>query len=464
MPHLRREGKNDVAEQEKRRADTRAMSVVSDAFAAFLLSVYLLAVPPEGYSNMTAFKYALFMAACGLYAALMLFFAVRGVLRGGRVGISAHPLTAADFARLALCAFLLFSAASAALSQYGGTLIGVFRREGLLTVAAYVVTCLLVSRHARPAPWMLWLSGISATLFCALSLAQFSGVDPLGLYPAGTAWASGGGLTSIAFFGTVGNADLSVAVLCAAAGAFLAAVLRSKRAARFLLLIPLALSVTVILMSGVEAGKAALLIGTLLLLPAAAGKNRRLRRAAAICVPAVIILGLLVLCFCRFDGPGTLYEASELLHGRWDDSFGSSRLYIWRSCWELFPEKPLFGGGPDTLGLRGIDPFIRWDPARGMVKRAIDAAHNEYLNILVNQGVFALISYLSALIAAAAAWYRAPENTASVVAGAGVLFYCVQAFFGISMCFSAPYMWLSLGLLLRAQTPGCDACPRAKTE
>ena len=430
-----------------------APETVTDIFIACLVSVYLLAVPPDGYASITQFKYRFFMILCAAYTAAALFFAVRDLLKG-RDKLFSAPLTASGWARLALCAYLVLTALSAAFSAYGGTLRGSGRLDGLLTVAAYVVTCLLVSRYARCGPWILWLSGLSVALFCSLSLAQFAGADPLRLYPEGTAWVGSSGHTHVPFFGTVGNADLSVAVLCAASGAFLMSLFRCRGRIRFLLLVPLALAVTVILKSGVEAGKVAIAAGVLLSLPAAAGRHRRLRRAAAVFAAAAVILSVAVLALWTPASRGLLYEASELLHGRWNDSFGSGRIYIWRNCLKLFPERPLFGGGPDTLGARGIPPFIRWDPDQGMLKRGIDAAHNEYLNILVNQGLLALLAYLSALAACAVVWYRTAEDPAAAVAGGAVLFYCIQAFFGISMCLSAPYMWLALGILLRAGSPG----------
>ena len=147
---------------------------------------------------------------------------------------------------------------------------------------------------------------------------------------------------------------------------------------------------------------------------------------------------------------GFLYEASELLHGRWDDDFGSGRLYIWRNVAELVRERPLLGGGPDTLGLRTEAAFERYDEALGiLIRSSVDAAHNEYLNILVNQGLLALAAYLGALVAAAVRWVRtAAEKPASAICGGAVLGYCVQAFFGISSPISAPYLWLALGFLI----------------
>ena len=78
--------------------------------------------------------------------------------------------------------------------------------------------------------------------------------------------------------------------------------------------------------------------------------------------------------------------------------------------------------------------------------RSIDVAHNEYLNILVNQGIFALLSYLAAVISALVHWYR-NKSAAAAAAGAAVLCYCVQAFFGISMFIAAIFFWIALAYL-----------------
>ena len=78
----------------------------------------------------------------------------------------------------------------------------------------------------------------------------------------------------------------------------------------------------------------------------------------------------------------------------------------------------------------------------------IDAAHNEYLNVMYHQGIFALLSYLAALLCALIGYLRsAPKNAAAAILGAGVLCYAIQAFFNISMYLTAPYFWLCLGML-----------------
>lgn len=180
-----------------------------------------------------------------------------------------------------------------------------------------------------------------------------------------------------------------------------------------------------------------------------------------------LTLGFVCIGFCtlyfydRFPD-GFLSQAHELLHGNWDDSYGSNRLYIWRQVWDLVWKSPIFGGGPDTLSLRGLTGFSRYNEATGMiVKGSIDAAHNEYLNILVNQGVLALAAYLTAIFTSMVSWWKNPEDDAKVVAGAAALFYLIQAFFGISMCITAPYLWIALAILNK-KTEGNEKCEAHK--
>lgn len=173
-----------------------------------------------------------------------------------------------------------------------------------------------------------------------------------------------------------------------------------------------------------------------------------LRRFWVCFVIAMTAAGLLTLYFYDGFGGGFLQQAHELLHGHWDDSFGSNRLFIWRQVWGLVCENPLLGGGPDSLGLRGLEGFSRYNEATGsIVSSSIDVAHNEYLNILVNQGALALAAYLTALGASMVRWWKHPGDRARAIAGAGALFYLIQAFFGISMCLTAPYLWIALAIV-----------------
>lgn len=95
---------------------------------------------------------------------------------------------------------------------------------------------------------------------------------------------------------------------------------------------------------------------------------------------------------------GTAGEVHAMLHGRAEASFGSGWLRIWQEVLRLIGERPLLGGGPDTLVARMSFTFTRYSEEVGRVIETVtDAAHNECLNIAVNQGLPALGAYLALL-------------------------------------------------------------------
>lgn len=175
---------------------------------------------------------------------------------------------------------------------------------------------------------------------------------------------------------------------------------------------------------------------------------KKYRRAAAVTLGAALLVLAARIAFVP-GLPGIFGEAHALLRGEADDSFGSGRVFIWRSVWQAVKERPLFGGGPDTLSRRVTAYFERYDETRGLVIRSgIDAAHNEYLNILANQGVLALLCWLGALGCSAVRFVRrGAESCAALLCGAAVLGYCVQALFGISMCLTTPYFLIAWAIL-----------------
>ena len=64
------------------------------------------------------------------------------------------------------------------------------------------------------------------------------------------------------------------------------------------------------------------------------------------------------------------------------------------------------------------------------------------------QGLFALLCWLGALGCSAVRFVRrAGERPAALICGSAVLGYCVQAFFGISMCLSTPFFVIAWAML-----------------
>lgn len=419
-------------------------------YLACMGAVYLLYTGFGGYAQLTESKWKLFMLLSLAYLGLTALLALELCVIGrARVWGPARLWRALSGADKLILGFWACSALSTLCSVDPSTAFwGSGRREGLLTLTIYCLIALAAAHLAGPALWLPGVLGGAMCLNCVLCMLQLAGRNPLGLYPSGMDYYDAGRLYAGEFLGTLGNVDLLAAVLCVVIPLLWLALWKLRGRGRFLLTVPLALCLWVLWRSSVAAGFVGTfgaLALTLPLLPS--GRRARLVTGAAVAAACAAGLALVYVLGGRLEG--FLYEASEVLHGRWQDEFGSSRVFIWRHVWELVPQRLLLGGGPDTLGLRMEVGFERYDEALGMVIRSsIDNAHNEYLNILVNQGLAALVCYLALLARSGAGWLRtAGRDPAAALWGGAVLGYCIQAFFGISSPISAPYFWIALGLL-----------------
>ena len=426
---------------------------MTTAYLAVMLSLYILFPGFGGYRGITAAKWIFYMVLTGAYIVVLLVCRVYLAASGTEKLPQRDELFKSLDPVIYLAAgYLLFTFISAVLSPYKSTaLLGSGRREGFITILMYVLGFMAISRYEKPKAWLLGLFAAAMCLNCFLCVSQFTGANPLRLYPAGMNYYDGNVLYSGEFLGTIGNADILSALLSIAIPVFFAAIMKLKDKRRFLLLIPLALCLFVLIKSFVAGGILGVAGAVVLSIPVLL-EGKTARKRAVIIVIAVIVLALAAVYFLGGRAGGFIYEASETMHGRAEDSFGSNRIYIWRNVIALVPQRPVFGGGADTLGYFTDAAFSRYDENLGFtVKTAVDAAHNEYLNILVNQGAVALAFYLAALVLSAVKWVKSStKSPAAAICGCGALGYCIQAFFGVSSPIVAPFLWIALGILAGA--------------
>lgn len=429
----------------KIRTGQRLTETATDAYLALMLSVFLLWPGVDGYAKITAAKYRLFLILTLTYCAGTALLALELlVMRQLRPAPFREFIRAIRPAEWLMLGYVLCSLLSSLLSPWrDDTWLGLGRRDGFLTLALYGAVFLMLGRLARPKKWMLDVFAAGMSLCCLLALWQLTGGNPLHLYPDGLSYYDTGKAYSGAYLGTIGNIDLLAAVMCVAVPAFFYGAWKLRR---YWLLVPMALCLTVSVWMDVSAGLLGIAAGLVLPLPLA--RSGKKRRAAAIIIGAGVLAAFLAVLLLP-GLPGMLGEAHEVLHGRAKDEYGSGRIYIWKNVWQAVKERPLFGGGPDTLSRRITACFERYDEARNAVIRTgIDAAHNEYLNILANQGIFALLCWLGALGCSVVRFVRqAGERPAVLICGSAVLGYCVQALFGISMCLSAPFFLIAWAML-----------------
>ena len=392
-----------------------------------------------GYRRIVDAKYPLFLLLCGLYAAAMTLLTLR------TPPSPAALWRGASWTQRLIAVYLLFTWLSALLSPYfPETLVGVSRHEGALTITLYCLCFLFVSVYGKAERGMLRAFSVTVLFFCILCICQLHGGNPLSLYPAGTTYFDANVAYSGTYLGTIGNVDLVAAFLCLVIPLFWVTLLLSRNKRRWWLLLPLSAAVYVLLKMWVLAGIVGVFCGILLTLPMLCS-DARLCRCAAL-VLGIGFLGALFVLW-RFDFGGTLHELHELLHGNFDGSFGSGRIHIWRSVLHEIPSHFWLGTGPDTMLYASLPPFERFDAARGVTVVAhLDVAHNEFLNILFHQGIFALLAYLGALLSAAVRCLRSHSKVAPAL-GTAALCWCVQAFFGFSMFLMTPLFFLALSLL-----------------
>ena len=408
--------------------------------------LYLLWFDSAGLTAISAAKRYGFYTISSLYIASVFIILFTEVIRGKRtISDFTHFFKRISLTQGLIAAYLFFTLISALLSPYReSVLLGASRCEGLLTISFYCIGFFLISCFARPKKWMLWLLSSVVIIFCTIGILQRLNLNPFSLYPSARSAYD----YSHSFLSTVGNIDYVASFLCIVIPIFWVTILRTTGRQRFLLMIPLLFSLLILSLIRVAAGFVGILCGALFSLPVVIPAEKKTRRIIGGCIIALILLAVSILIFFDFSNQ-ILHEVHEVLNGNFEDEFGSGRVLIWKRVLKKIPERFWFGHGPDTMSLAGV-PNIDTVNAKNVVIRTkrIDVAHNEYLNILFHQGIFALLAYLAALFTALRKWLQhARSNPLASAFGAAVLAYAIQAFFGISQLITAPFFWCALALL-----------------
>ena len=485
---------------------------ITDIYICVMLLVFPLFTGIHGYANLTACKYVFFTAACILWLAGLVFCFLRGL----RVRFRRDPALGClvVFLTVNVLSTLLSPYGSAAFlgAARGGGLLTV-----LLTLATVMGVCLfsgLRKSHAVCLGVSVTLCSVTGILqllggnpfglfpgglcyydayirFNSEFLGTIGNADLhaaflslalpllLGIYiERGRRWAwfllpVGMGTLTLFVSGVAGGL---LALLAAAAVALPWLLTDGMRARRILIAgAVLTLSLTIALAFGAEYDGTDLqlffslrglplgmlgLASGLMLCAVPAGRIKRfpaglIRRLLIVTEILVLVLGLCVI-YAAPPESGTLWELSRVLHGDIRDSFGSSRIRIWREVLALISERPLLGGGPDTLALRLDIVFSRYAEASGVTLTAfIDNAHNVYLGLLADTGWLGLLSYLAAM--ACSLFFRHRAGRAPL---ALALISCwIQDLFGLGLPITTPLMWILWGLFLSEKTifaPGRD--------
>lgn len=479
---------------------------VTDIYIFIMLSVFPLFTGFIGYAGITDAKFFFFSAATILWFAAIIFFCIQD-----RVALQAlkpnTPTSKLILVYGALCCISAFCS-----PYFPETLLGAGRWDGLVTLLLYLLIFIGVQTFGELRAAHLYAMS-SALLICTvIAFLQLIGLDPLDLFPRDLTYYDANIHYSGEFLGTIGNVDLLAGFLCLSVPLFSVAYITDKRhrpllipaaAGMFLLLVSrvagglvgilacVVFSAPVLLINRERPVRAMHAIAALSLaaflafaLHFSPGRIQFICGAAAYCALATSIVTMLLsillrrckrlpeltpetytrtflflvliavivsVCVIYFwsGTSGTIYEISRILHGEIQDSFGSSRIRIWRETLALVPERPILGGGPGSIAKRLQIEFSRYVAETDSVRKTfVDNAHNAYLTVLTDTGIPGLLLYLSMILLCFLHWVRhRADKSFTPALGSAVLCYWVMDFFGLGLCLIAPMFWLLWGLL-----------------
>lgn len=168
-------------------------------------------------------------------------------------------------------------------------------------------------------------------------------------------------------------------------------------------------------------------------LPVPAWARQHRTAAVLLFMAGILLAGAAVLFFFGNSSGTTAAQLQMLLHGKVPKRLGSGRFAIWEQTWHLICEKPLLGGGPDTMGLRNL-------------AGSADNAHSIFLQLWVNGGVFSLLSFCLLLFAVLLPALRR-KTAGDFTYTLPVIAYLTHAAVSVDEFIVAPVFWAVFGML-----------------
>ncbi len=163
----------------------------------------------------------------------------------------------------------------------------------------------------------------------------------------------------------------------------------------------------------------------------------------------MLLLGMFLLLFYSIRNQTTLLgdfhktsgEVQNIVGGNLDSNYGTKRLGVWMETIKIVPKYLLHGSGIDNFDQAFGEKHLIVGHYR------FDKAHNDYLQILVTQGIFSLLCFLSLFFIICVRGVFLTYKNHEIYFLLPVIGYLVQIFFNISVVEVAPLFYVSLGLL-----------------
>lgn len=158
----------------------------------------------------------------------------------------------------------------------------------------------------------------------------------------------------------------------------------------------------------------------------------------------IIVFSLIVIYFINFE-VGILNEVHEMLHGNFNDEFGTYRIFLWKRTIKLIREFPIFGTGPDTFAIRFMSKYTNDIKELGELT-INDTAANNYLTMIINIGMIGLFSYITYLIFIIDKAIK-NESVYSKVLLIALIGFLIQDMFNLWVVIVTPMIWVLSAIL-----------------
>ena len=309
------------------------------------------------------------------------------------------------------------------------------RYEGLFQILYYFsifyLSSLVSSKHKKYIIYSILFCGVIEGIYAILQKTQLLHVYTS--YNNGHPWANGF-ITNPNFFGTFMLLCLSYSI-----GLFID---NKKIVYKVIDFILISLFITCLLFGNTLSTIIGLIVVLMYLLIYLI-KNKRYIIFLVLLIPIISIT--IVATKTRYTGVlgdlnKTKNQTIEMSKGHVEEKYGSNRIFIWKNTLKIVPLYLLHGVG--------IDNFYYAFGKRPLSNRSYyyDKAHNEYLQILICEGMYTLGCYLAFYWLLFIRGIKYSFNKKTVLFILPLIGYLVQAFFNISVIEVAPFIYISLGL------------------
>lgn len=168
-------------------------------------------------------------------------------------------------------------------------------------------------------------------------------------------------------------------------------------------------------------------------------------------VAVVVYIALLVL---NTRYPGCIGRLSELGMFTFNSSWGSNRGITWTAGIMCFLDQDLpgwlVGVGPDAMALyihSGVNLELKQMVEDYFGRLMLTNAHNEWLTVLINEGLLGAVGYIGLMVTAIRRYLKAGrEDALAGAAGMGILAYTVNNIFSFQQVMGTSAVFLVLGI------------------